>query len=137
MQTKLRLQFSIATLLAIVTICALVAHWFGTRRRQALAMDAWSTMRADFESGNTSDEDLYQASVGWLHAELAVAFADRRAAYSAHLRRMAEMEQNVRRRPLTTLSGDGYLDYKRQCDERADKILVWVAEAERWLQEGS
>ncbi len=77
---------------------------------------------------------IYLASLKLLHAEAAVPFGDGEAAYLDHLERMEKLERRFRWMPLicTTRDPEGL---KRWCNERADMILVWCNEAERWLDE--
>lgn len=82
---KFRLQFSLATLLAIVAISAVAAHWYATKSREAKAREAWMWARGDYVMGGVTVDALYQPSVDLLHAELAVPFCDRQVAYAGHL----------------------------------------------------
>ena len=118
---KRMFQFSVATLLAIVTACAFGAHWYAAKRRfEAAQLDLG---RAAYGEGAvTTVEDVYDASVRLLRAEQAVPFSDGRNACKRHLRLM-ELEEK------------GHRDWHN--DKTADKIHVWVEEAQRWLNEAS
>lgn len=172
MKRKFRPQFSVSTLLAIVSISALVAHWYAACRRASHAEHAWNAARFCYQMGMKTDEDIHQASVDLLQAELATPFSDRHAAYSRHLERVVRLEQVWRQLPRmvdarqqqwhlfrtaasderddfqraclgavsscllpqTAIVCDDAVDLQRKCDERADRILVWCKEAERWAE---
>jgi hypothetical protein len=51
---------------------------------------------------------------------------------------MTELEHLWRTLPeVSTVGGseESYNDWVRECHEKADKIHVWVEEAQRWLDE--
>ena len=133
---KRRFQFSIATLLAIVTVSALGAHSYATRHRLAVAQDDLSYAKSALDVGTGTDQDVYEASVKLIHAEQAVPFSDRRGAYARHLELMEQLEAKHRYLPRTGVYGGGYDDWVKECNEKADAIHVWVEEAQRWLSEG-
>ena len=121
----------------LVTICALVAHWYATRRRLAMAQDQFDAAMAGLAAGMAADREVYDASVKLLHAEQAVPFSSHRAACARHLELMKTLEKNWRNEPLTTTIGGDPAEFRRECKEEADKIHVWAEEAERWLDEAS
>lgn len=135
MRKTIRFQFSIATLLAIVAVSAVAAHWYATKRRVALAQETLDAARSGYNAGMKTEEAIYRASVDLLHAQLAVPFCDRKAAFSAHIERMSALEQRVRNLPLVALVGGDPGEFRRECDEKANAILAWCKEGERWRDE--
>lgn len=130
---KRRLQFSVATLLAIVTVSAFAAHWYATRHRVALAQEELGSLMAGRDVGVAGDDELYDASVKLLYAEQAVPFSNGRDACARHLELMERLENDWRNLPLTAVGGGDPVDFQKECDEKADRIHVWVEEAQRWL----
>lgn len=125
-----RPQYSLATLLAAVSLSAVAAYWYSTTHRVAAAREAFDIARND----NGDNDAIYRASVRLLHAELAVPFRNREPAFYDHLERMTQLEQKWRLLPLVACVGDPPA-FRRECNEKADKILAWCDEAEQWLDE--
>ena len=135
MKKPIRFQFSIATLLALVAVSAVAAHWSATKCRVALAEETLDAARSGYNAGVKSEEAIFRASVDLLHAQLAVPFCDRKAAFSAHIERMTVLEQNIRNLPLVALVGGDPGEFRRECDEKANEIFAWCKEGERWRDE--
>jgi hypothetical protein len=138
---KRRLQFSIATLLAVVTVCAFGSHWYATRHRVAKAELEFNIVRSRLDFGEAEDHDVYEASVNLLHARQRTPFFNRRDACAEHLEEMTKLEALWRTLPKysTTSAGsaEAYKDWVRECNDRADKVHAWVEEAQRWLDEAT
>lgn len=130
MKRPFRLQYSLATLLMAVSLSAVAAGWYSTTHRVAMAREALDMARRGYDDNET----IYRASVRLLQAELAVPFRDRETAFYDHLERMTQLEQQWRLLPLVACVGDPPA-FRRECSEKADEILVWCDEAERWLDD--
>jgi hypothetical protein len=135
---KRRLQFSITTLLAVVAVCAIVAHWYATRYRITVAEQQLHAARVGLEWGGADDRDVYEASVKLLQARQRAPFCNRSDACTEHCELMTNLEELRRSLPATSTVGgseEAYNDWVRACNEKADKIHAWVEEAQRWLDE--
>ena len=130
MKWPFRPQYSLATLLVVVSLSAVAAYGYSMLHRVATAQEAFDMAR----SGYGANEAIYRASVRLLRAELAVPFRDRETAFCGHLERMTRLEQKWRLLPWVACDGDPPA-FRRDCHEKADKIMVWCDEAEQWLDE--
>jgi len=123
-----KLQFGLVALFAVVTLAALVSHWFAVRRRVTSAEDEYRYVREGFDVGVKTKEDIHQASLGWFTAGVAVPFSDKRLLYRAHAERMAELEGYFR-----GMADIAMLGHIERFEKEADEVAVWRREAEGML----
>ena|SRR3569623_172989 len=133
---KRRLQFSLATLLGLVTIAAFPAHWYAAKRRVDTAREALDEARSRLDTGVADADAVYKASVELVRAERKLPFSNGTDACREHLELMEWLEGYWRIAPLIATVGDPE-GFRRECNEKADKIHVRVEEAQRWLDDAS
>lgn len=107
------------------------------RSRLVMAQDEFGAAKAGLMAGTADDKQVYAASVKLLRAEQAMPFSNRRAACARHLELMESREKYWRTLPLISTVGGDPADFRRECNEEADKIHVWVEEARHWLDDAS
>lgn len=133
---KRRLQFSLATLLGLVTIAAFAAHWYAAKRRVDIACEALDEARSWLQAGVADADAVYKASVELVRAERKLPLSNDADACREHLELMERLEDYWRVAPLIATVGDPE-GFRRECNEKADKIHVWVEEAQSWLDDAS
>ncbi|HVX14052.1 MAG TPA: hypothetical protein VHC22_22900 [Pirellulales bacterium] len=120
-----RLQFSLCTLLVIVTVSAFGVHWcaswYGTWRWQRIAAaehELDGVWRFGTIETGTDNDAVHDASMKLLRTREAMPFTITRSAYAEHLMRMEALEKMWRARNL---------------DLQADEAHVFVEEAQGLL----